>query len=1379
MVERSPRERKKQRRSLSSKLFITYTMKGVRGIFGSNKKQAASGGRPPTGTTSTSGQGRGRPATQQQQRDRLDPDSSQQFQDPDGPIAEPSSSSSDQESIVDEMIQKIQSKKETQSVTTSSFQRTASFRPRNYKSSGSFEEDPDEMAQEEETTTNATNSEKDTFDAPTKNTTTQHHIYASAGTHRLNRILLSKQQSQNHTTTNSGGGGHSDMAQNHQQSIQAFERVSDPSNTAEVGDFCAQTVLPPLRVDPASIGGAFLEAYPTNMVQETIVCAECSSFETTGKTEMVPHSLLQFPEDYVKHKRSLGLFFKSSAGHRHRRRYIILARSTNRPLIPRSSRAGSSKLKTFNEFNTNQHQHSQQNRSNDRDTDDYDAMYGLETQESKDFSEVSTDDPPVIVSEDVQDKEEASTAVPDTLDAVSAEDEVSSFPVLVCMTLHSDGSGPDIRKMIPLDQLSTVQDLHTTVVQLAFVNGDSIRIDFGGEEEDKVAEASMDKERFIWSLLQTHAILCTTVVERNTIHSQLRERKVLPPLNVRNLDRAELQYVATVNGFLKDAHALRVLFDRQRGLLEKEADDDEEQKVEMDAMDDMAYDLMMGNFATRVTIFQSEEERKDAEEILNMPEWTEMLNTEETAALNVAERLGLMLQERMHDLEAETCRRLIAWEDEKQLSSMSDQKLFEDSDKRDTVDALALASLFKMLESLDTELEDMEGWLQNRAAAIKPLTDDCADIEEENRQLEQQRKSYDLLGDEMKRLLRGLDLDEEMEDILKDPTTVLVYEEGGRIDEDASEEGFEQILEAGKALQESMEYPKKSGGMHLKAVSERAEGLTRIANRYCTSLAQIISTIMETQKGDVVAGSDYGKVSKSDTHGSIAKKIRDTQKKFQTALLGYIKAVELLAALSPDLLPALRDAYAEMTAEGILMKKRCKGYFQALPGRNAAYLDEVGKDIRDYVPFDENAIDKRLVNAPDIRNAVNELLPIIAREAYFVSAVFGDATKEQDGREKKRNFENARKAVDTASQHFRYYIYRTCGIREEKGENLAVSPNDAILCLVASICLHEAMDPYVDREKKGGDHSLSLAYVRATILDLRKKADKQWTAWVEKQIKWIKQHDGVPANGKRSGVFPSFARFPLYLDHVMRCVREGKTNDYNPDLNEIKVVSYYFQKMAQALLDSLRECSSRETVEPHYGHVMMMENTYYFTHSMKERGGTFTNLFSRQITKANALCKQSTDAYLGWVIKREFSTLHELFSRISQIRKEHGDREVPVHITKQQFTRLMTKEASREVLKDKITSMYSRMEKHMSEESGALPVVWKALVKILFEWFGRWEKLSTHLYRFKLDCSAVDVVRIAKSAGGGGLAEDAGSTGDFGFKNMLASRERVSNSQSK
>jgi hypothetical protein len=563
--------------------------------------------------------------------------------------------------------------------------------------------------------------------------------------------------------------------------------------------------------------------------------------------------------------------------------------------------------------------------------------------------------------------------------------------------------------------------------------------------------------------------------------------------------------------------------------------------------------------------------------------------------------------------------------------------------------------------------------------------------------------------------------------------------------------------------------------MHLQAVADRAKGLTKICSTYCTALAQIIVTVMEQFKTDTVASSDYGKVSKNDTHTMISKKIRDTQRKFQSSLLGYIKLLEILAALSPDMLPPLRESYAEMVAEGILMKKRMKGYFQALPGRNIAYLNRAGKNLKDYVPFrDEQTFSEETVNAPDIRAAFSELLPVIAREAYFTSALFGSNNRDQDGREKKRNFENAKAAVDKASIHFRYYIHRTCGIIIIEGEKKESAIDlaekcDPLLCLVATIYLNEAMDHYIDREKKGGDHSLSLAYVRATILDLRKRADKQWVAWVEKQIEWIKSNDGIPLTGKRAGVFPSFARFPVYLDHVLLCCREGREPGYTPDLPGIKVINYYLQKMAVTLLESLKECSSRESTDQAYAsNVMQMENTYYFAQSMKSRGEMVEKLFAKQITKASAICKDSTDAYLGWMIKREFTVLHELFSRVSRIRKEQGDKEVQVEIPKAQFVKTLQKEANRDIMKEKICAMFSRMEKHLSETSQLLPVAWKALVKVLFEWFGRWERLCLAIYRHKLDPSPVVIVRIAKAAGGAAKPKQENQGNEFGFKSILA-----------
>lgn len=74
--------------------------------------------------------------------------------------------------------------------------------------------------------------------------------------------------------------------------------------------------------------------------------------------------------------------------------------------------------------------------------------------------------------------------------------------------------------------------------------------------------------------------------------------------------------------------------------------------------------------------------------------------------------------------------------------------------------------------------------------------------------------------------------------------------------------------------------------------------------------------------------------------------------------------------------------------------------------------------------------------------------------------------------------------------------------------------------------------------------------------------------------------------------------------------------------------------------------------------------------------------------------------------------MHSLFSNISRIRKEVGDADVPIHVPRAQFVRTLQKESSREIMREKIGVVYARMEKHLSESGGLLPVAWKALVKV-------------------------------------------------------------------
>ena len=676
------------------------------------------------------------------------------------------------------------------------------------------------------------------------------NIAQSAGTTRLNRILDQPNEYRIGYVPNLYDDLETEPEYNARYKPRAKEnkkmdKVNDPMNEAEVAAFVGKVVIPELKVDARSIGGQADPKLKKTMVQETLFSMRCKEFSMSGNdTNPISQSALEAPDLYAKHKRSLG--FAGGPKARNKIKYVFLVRSTNRPLLSATEVNG----KTSNSSKLpNDSTHDGGN--DDDDDDSYDKMYRPEEGEGDDGEQEE--------NQPSQKKDQ--------------EGEISSFPAFVCMTINPDGTSPDVRKLIELDLLSTIQNVTTggaSIVQLAFEDGDTVKLDFA-VEDGQDSTASMRKEKFFWSLLQIHAMLCTSVVERNslgnrtTVTGPSSKDRLLQALNVRNLDRAELQYVATVNGFLRDSPTLCALLDRQRDIGPGHGDSIEDEKKE--EMDGMAYDMMMGNFSTRVAIYNSAEERADAEEVLN---GFEVLVNEEDA--QAAEVLKQKLEERMQELEAETCRRLIAWEDEKHYSLMGQD--FDMAD-RDSEDALSLAGLFKTLDSLDKELELMETWLHGRASVIKPLTDDCRDIEEENRQLEQQWKSYELLGDELKRVLTGVGIDKAHEKILKNPASALTYDGTGSIDIIESDAGVDQIHVAGKALKQAMENAKKAGCLHLRAVNERVEDLTVMSNSFCTALAMIIVTVMEQIKAEVMVSSDNGKVSKSDTHAMIAKKIRD------------------------------------------------------------------------------------------------------------------------------------------------------------------------------------------------------------------------------------------------------------------------------------------------------------------------------------------------------------------------------------------------------------------------------------------------------------------------------------------------------------------------
>lgn len=738
----------------------------------------------------------------------------------------------------------------------------------------------------------------------------------------------------------------------------------DPHDETAVGSLVCQ-ILPQLSVDPRSIGGTSLKEDDKNgPTSNNLLLQGNGASSTTSKKpirlanngaskKLMNECLFSIQvgkfqiEGSTKHN-----FAKKKA--KNKLRYICIVRSTNRPLL--WTEEDQNELANAG---GDQDDNADEGTADEDEEDGYDTMYTEYNMPSKTnkITEASSPEKKSTTSR----FQNRNKFVP----AATDEEEISSFPYLLCLALHSDGTSPDIRKVIPLSQLvaititkepnqpssfnynSSSSSGNQGNIRLRFRSGDIIEINTAlrpsGDGPSSAndsnshnrpfssssAKEEMRKERLLWSLLQIQSILCASVVERHVTKFRKSQSLLLPPLSAPHIDRAELQYLSTVNGFLSDSPTLVALLERQRmrgagtrRIMEQDGEHGENTADDPngamndgrnmngnqgdnanagDNMDGMAYDMMMGNYA-RLHLFQNPEEEKDAADILNASAWQpeesidqkgkerkKKKKKESNSAINqdfdasaTADALTLLLEKRMSDLEAETCRRLIAWEDEK--SNLGNKMAILTENKNQSVDVLSLASLFSTLDTLDSELQSMELWLDERAAIIKPLTDDCREIEEENRQLEQHCRSYEILGAEMERLLNGLQLPDHLNQVLEDPGAVLPFvqmlstsennEQKESLAVETNEEGVDMIYEAGIKLKEVLDRAHTDGGIHLRAISEQIEILNVKKKTFCEGLSMIAVRVMETLAAEVVER--LGPLNKeTDTHTIMVKKLKD------------------------------------------------------------------------------------------------------------------------------------------------------------------------------------------------------------------------------------------------------------------------------------------------------------------------------------------------------------------------------------------------------------------------------------------------------------------------------------------------------------------------
>lgn len=513
-------------------------------------------------------------------------------------------------------------------------------------------------------------------------------------------------------------------------------QLADPTDEAAVGEMTCR-ISSKQRVDSRSIGGRFVaadgkvEARTGNVILkegweehiEGSVEEQDSKDNNTSIAAMRPINRLTneclFSMCVSQFDLSVGLSGGPSGGKkrhipiaksRNKLRYVVILRSTNRPLLrPKSMARARVDGNVVAGVEGLEEDDLEAGSDGDMSEEGYDHMYNPDPSEAGGKSSKTKKKKQSANDADAKPDKKGKKLYEEYDCGIAPEKEISSFPALLCMAIHADGTKPDVRKVLELDKLVSIQNCPPRKdsqsaghVVLIFRNGDAVEIDCDlpnavmhstgvsttpvAAHMTKKSSTAMDaanrmrKERFLWSLLQIHAILCTAVVERATATAALARpgsissMTPLPQLKIQNIDRGELQYISTVKGFLTESPVLCSLLDRfvarSRMPIAAGAHSEEKQAEEgveegkSDEMDGFAYDMMMGNF-NRMALFLNKEEMQDAADVLNAVPWQQQEITSDGTtnvdASATAESLINMLQQRMRDLEAETCRRLISW----------------------------------------------------------------------------------------------------------------------------------------------------------------------------------------------------------------------------------------------------------------------------------------------------------------------------------------------------------------------------------------------------------------------------------------------------------------------------------------------------------------------------------------------------------------------------------------------------------------------------------------------------------------------------------------------------------------------------------------------
>ena len=246
--------------------------------------------------------------------------------------------------------------------------------------------------------------------------------------------------------------------------------------------------------------------------------------------------------------------------------------------------------------------------------------------------------------------------------------------------------------------------------------------------------------------------------------------------------------------------------------------------------------------------------------------------------------------------------------------------------------------------------------------------------------------------------------------------------------------------------------------------------------------------------------------------------------------------MQTLTILKPQLVPALRKGYSESVKLGLYGGKGVSGYFKCAGILTSAHSHVT--DLKDYPSTTLRSLTQgsdTSVASTDkdfgarergdkLEDALGDLLPLITREGFFVSALFSletDSGENVSAAEASRNADAVSSCVEKGIEMIEQELDKLVGCSETEGGGVVSN-------LIGSQKLEEAI-ARLEAGASGEGEKTAINFLGK----LRSRAELCWRSWLNEQIMWVSQSVGVPLNGKRAGVMQSFSKYPSFVYRVL------------------------------------------------------------------------------------------------------------------------------------------------------------------------------------------------------------------------------------------------------